>query len=421
MFPIPAYPETNPMTDFHDALETRSADERAADLARTLPEIVARAKTAPAYASLLADVDPATIATREALAALPLTRKSELIERQAADAPLAGLSTVPPGDLACIYQSPGPIYDAEGHDPDYWRCARALHAAGFRKGDVLHNCFAYHFTPAGAMLQTGAQALGCAVFPAGTGQTELQVRAIADVQPAGYSGTPSFLKIILEKADEMGVALPSLKRALVAGEALFPPLRQFFDDRGIAVLQFYGTADLGNIAYESSAREGLIVDEGVIVEIVRPGTGEPVAEGEVGEVVVTSTSAVYPLLRFATGDLSCVLPGESPCGRTNMRLKGWMGRADQGTKVKGMFVHPPQVAAILKRHPEVVKARLVVSGEAGADVMTLVCETAAPGDVLKAAIADSIRNVTKLGGGVEFAAPGSLPNDGIVIEDARGK
>lgn len=409
------------MTDFFDSLETRSADEREADLAAKLPAIIARAKQAPAYAALLADVDPASVTGRDALASLPLTRKSELIERQAADAPFAGLTTVEPGDLACIYQSPGPIYDAEGHQADYWRVARALHAAGFRKGDILHNCFAYHFTPAGSMMQTGAHALGCAVFPAGTGQTELQVRAIADVKPAGYGGTPSFLKIILEKADEMGIALPSLKRALVAGEALFPPLRQFFDDRGISVLQFYGTADLGNIAYESSAREGLIVDEGVIVEIVRPGTGEPVAEGEVGEVVVTSTSEVYPLLRFATGDLSCVMPGTSPCGRTNMRLKGWMGRADQGTKVKGMFVHPPQIAEIVKRHPEVIKARLVVSGKAGADVMTLLCEASTTDPALAAAIAETIRAVTKLGGTATLQSPGTLPNDGIVIEDSRGK
>ncbi|MEQ8709111.1 MAG: AMP-binding protein [Rhodospirillales bacterium] len=408
------------MSEYYDKLETRSADQRAKDLAKELPAIIARAKaSAPAYATLLADHDPAEITGPEALAGLPLTRKNELIERQAADPPYAGLTTIPTGDLACIYQSPGPIYDAEGRTSDYWRVARALFAAGFRKGDILHNCFAYHFTPAGAMIQTGAGALGCAVVPAGPGQTEQQIQAIRDVRPTGYAGTPSFLKIILEKADEMGEALPSLKRALVAGEALFPAVRQGFADRGIEVCQFYGTADLGSIAYESEARDGLIVDEGVIVEIVRPGTGQPVAEGEVGEVVVTTTARAYPLIRFATGDLSCLLPGDSPCGRTNRRLKGWMGRADQGTKIKGMFVHPPQVAAIVSRHPEVTRARLVVTGENNTDIMTLVCETGAGSDTLRDALAASVRAVTKLGARIDFTTPGALPNDGIVIEDAR--
>ena len=410
------------MSDFYDKLETRSADQRATDLAKSLPALIAHAKaSAPAYAALLANHDPAEITSPEALASLPLTRKSALIEQQAANAPFAGLTAVPAGDLACIYQSPGPINDAEGRDADYWRVARALFAAGFRKGDILHNCFAYHFTPAGSMIQTGALALGCAVFPAGPGQTEQQIQAIRSVAPTGYAGTPSFLKIILEKADETGEALPSLKRALVAGEALFPAVRQGFADRGIAVRQFYGTADLGNIAYESEAQDGLIVDEGVIVEIVRPGTGQPVAEGEVGEVVVTTTATAYPLIRFATGDLSCFLPGISPCGRTNSRLKGWMGRADQGTKIKGMFVHPPQVAAIVSRHPEINRARLVVSGDNNTDIMTLICETGAGSDALRDAITASVRAVTKLGAQIDFTTPGTLPNDGIVIEDARNR
>ncbi len=410
------------MNEHYDNLETRSADQRAADMAQELPAIIAHAKaSAPAYAALLADHDPAEITGPEALASLPLTRKSDLIEQQAANPPFAGLTAVSAGDLACIYQSPGPINDAEGRDADYWRVARALFAAGFRRGDILHNCFAYHFTPAGAMIQTGAQALGCAVFPAGPGQTEQQIQAIRSLSPDGYAGTPSFLKIILEKADEMGESLPSLKRALVAGEALFPAVRQGFADRGIAVRQFYGTADLGNIAYESESQEGLIVDEGVIVEIVRPGTGQPVAEGEVGEVVVTTTARAYPLIRFATGDLSCFLPGVSSCGRTNRRLKGWMGRADQGTKVKGMFVHPPQVATIISRHPEIIRARLVVTGDNNTDIMTLTCETDSVSDSLREAIIASIRAVTKLGAEVDFTTPDALPNDGIVIEDARNR
>jgi len=342
-----------------------------------------------------------------------------LVELQKKDPPLGGLTAVRPNRLARIFQSPGPTYDAEGHGRDWWRLARALYAAGFRAGDILHNTFSYHFTPAGVMLEEGAHALGCAVFPAGVGNTELQVRAIADVKPTGYTGTPSFLKIILEKGKEMGADLKSLKKALVAGEALPPALRAEIAAQGIDVLQCYASADLGLIAYESPAKEGLIVDEALIVEIVRPGTGDPVPLGEVGEVVVTTFCQEYPLVRFATGDLSAILPGASPCGRTNTRLKGWMGRADQTTKVRGMFIHPAQVADVVKRHPDIVRARLVVDQDAGKDVMTLMCETKAGGDAFAAQVAESIHAVCKLKGAVALVAPGSLPNDGKVIEDRR--
>jgi phenylacetate-CoA ligase len=320
-----------------------------------------------------------------------------------------------------VFASPGTIYEPEGRQLDYWRSARALAAAGFKAGELIHNCFSYHFTPAGAMMESGAHALGCTVFPAGTGQTEQQVQAMAELKPAGYVGTPSFLKIILEKAAEMGVALPSVTKALVSGEACPPSLRDWFAERGVNAYQCYATADLGLIAYETSAREGLVIDEGVIVEIVTPGTGDPVAEGEVGELVVTTFNTNYPLIRFGTGDLSAVLPGSCPTGRTNTRIKGWMGRADQTTKIRGMFVHPGQVATIAKRFPEVVKARLVVSGEMADDRMTLQVETAkhTEAEDLLEKISEAIRDVTKLRGTVAFFAPGSLPNDGRVIEDAR--
>jgi phenylacetate-CoA ligase len=322
------------------------------------------------------------------------------------------------GKLGRVFSSPGPIYEPEGRGADYWRTARALFAAGFRPGDLVHNSFSYHMTPGAWILEAGAAALGCTVFPAGVGQTEQQVQAIGDLQPNGYVGTPSFLRILLEKADELGVALPNLTKALVSGEAFLPPVRDALLARGIAGFQAYATADLGVIAYESEARQGLIVDEGVILEIVRPGTGDPVAEGEVGEVVVTTFNADYPLVRFGTGDLSAVLAGASPCGRTNMRIKGWMGRADQTTKVKGMFVHPEQIAAVVKRHPEISKARLVVTNPDSNDQMTLRCEATAQ-DGLDKAIAESIRDVTKLRGEVELVAAGSLPNDGKVISDER--
>jgi phenylacetate-CoA ligase len=413
------------MSAHYDALETRDPEARERAILERLPRQVAHAKArAPTYARLFAGFDAAAITTREALAGLPVTRKSELGDRQKAERPFGGYAATGWGHGRAgalrVFASPGPIYEPEGAAPDYWRLARALHAAGFRAGDLVHNTFAYHFTPAGSMLETGAHALGCTVFPAGTGQTEQQVQAMADLKPDGYVGTPSFLRILLEKADETGVSLASVKKALVSGEAFPAALRDAFLARGIAGYQVYASADLGNIAYETSAREGLVVDEGVLVEIVRPGTGDPVPPGEVGEVVVTMLdNADYPLIRFGTGDLSAFLPGRSPCGRTNARIRGWMGRADQTTKVKGMFVHPSQVAEIVRRHPSIAKARLVVDNPDLQDRMTLQVEAPAGATAEADAIVATIRDVTKLRGDVSFHAPGTLPNDGKVIEDRR--
>ncbi len=412
--------------NFYDALETRSSDAREAALMAALPTQVARAKqSTAAFAAILKDVEPARINTRQRLATLPVTRKHELLERQQAARAcggevFGGFSSIGFGAaMPRIFASPGPIYEPEGTARDYWRMARAMFAAGFRPGELIHNCFSYHFVPAGSMMETGAHALGCTVFAGGTGQTEQQVQAIAELMPAGYIGTPGFLKIIVEKALAMGVALPSLKKAMFGGEAFPPSLRDWFLERGIAGYQCYATADLGLIAYETQAREGLVLDEGVIVEIVRPGTDTPVPEGEVGELVATSLNPSYPLIRFGTGDLSALLPGNCPTGRTNMRIKGWMGRADQTTKIRGMFVHPGQVADITRRFPEVLKARLVVSGEMASDSMTLKVEAASMPQGLETRISEAIRDVTKLRGTVELVAPGSLPNDGKVIEDAR--
>ena len=416
------------MTTFFDALETRELARREAALMAALPAQVAHAKQASAaLAQILAFVDPATVTSRQALAQLPVTRKHELLERQQASRASAGgdvfggFSTLGYGaQMPRLFASPGPIYEPEGAGRDYWRMARAIFAAGFRPGELIHNCFSYHFVPAGSMMESGAHALGCTVFAGGTGQTEQQVQAMAQLQPAGYIGTPSFLKIIVEKAAEMGVALPSVTKAMFGGEAYPPSLRDWFAERGIAGYQCYATADVGSIAYETTAREGLVLDEGVIVEIVRPGTGDPVADGEVGEVLVTSLNPAYPLIRFGTGDLSAVLAGPCPTGRTNTRIKGWMGRADQTTKIRGMFVHPAQVDAIAKRFPEVARARLVVTGEMANDAMTLRVETACIGQAaLAQQIREAIRDVTKLRGEVELLALGSLPNDGKVIEDAR--
>jgi phenylacetate-CoA ligase len=404
----------------YDSLETRAPAAREAALLAALPQQVAHAQQRSRYfARLFADVDAATVTSRAALAALPVTRKSELIEEQRAEPPFGGLNATPLADLARVYASPGPIYDPEGRGEDWWRFARALHAAGFAAGDLVHNTFSYHFTPAGFMLEGGARQLGCPVFPAGIGQTEQQVQTIADLRPAAYVGTPSFLRIILDRADEQGADVSSLKKALVSGEALPGSLRQSLKARGIVVRQAYATADLGMIAYETDAEEGMVVDEGILLEIVRPGTGDPVSDGEVGEVVVTSFNRDYPLIRFATGDLSAVLPGTSPCGRSNVRIRGWLGRADQTTKVRGMFVHPAQVAQTLRRHPEIQRARLVVDNDDGADRMTLHCEIAAPGEGLAAAVAASLRELTKLRGEVAFCAPATLANDGRVIEDRR--
>ena len=415
------------MSQHFDALETRAPEVREAALMAALPAQVAHAKAhAPAFAELLKDVDAASVNSRAALAQLPVIRKYELLERQKASRAaggnvFGGFSALGFGKgMTRVFASPGTIYEPEGTRGDYWRMARAMFAAGFRPGELIHNSFSYHFTPAGSMMETGAHALGCTVFPGGTGQTEQQVGAMAELQPAGYIGTPSFLKIILEKAAEQGVALPSVSKALVSGEAFPPSLRDWMAERGVAGYQCYATADLGLIAYETSAREGLVLDEGVIVEIVRPGTGDPVPEGEVGELVVTSLNRDYPLIRFGTGDLSAILPGQCPTGRTGQRIKGWMGRADQTTKVRGMFVHPGQVAEIVKRFPEALKARLVVTGEMANDQMALRVETGNTADeALKARIADAVRDVTKLRGDVQLVVAGSLANDGKVIEDAR--
>lgn len=407
--------------NFHDTRETRDPEARERELLSRLPAQIAHARAAaPAFGRLLADVDPDSVTSREALATLPVTRKSELLELQKAARPFGGFSAVGWG-AACrrVFASPGPLYEPEGARPDYYRLARALFAAGFRAGDLVHNTFSYHFTPAGSMMETAAHALGCTVFPAGVGQTEQQLAAIADLQPNAYVGTPSFLRILLDKADELGVQV-SFAKAFVSGEAFPPSMREVFAARGIAAYQAYATADIGLIAYETPARQGMVADEDILLEIVRPGTGDPVAPGEVGEVVVTTFNPDYPLIRFGTGDLSAVLPGASPCGRTNLRIKGWMGRADQTTKVKGMFVHPGQIAQVVRRHPEITRARLVVDNPELNDRMTLMCEAAGGGsEALAAAVAASIRELTKLRGEVAFLPAGALANDGKVIDDVR--
>jgi phenylacetate-CoA ligase len=402
----------------YDELETCDPHKRERELFAALPDQLAYAKAnAPYFSERLAAIDARAVKTREALAMLPVTRKSDLHALQKLNMPFGGLTAVSPGSLARLFVSPGPIYDPEGRAVDYWGTARTLFAAGFRSGDIVHNTFSYHLTPAGSMFETGAHALGCAVIPAGVGQTEMQVATIEALKPVGYVGTPSFLKLLLEKADEMRADASSLRRALVSGEPFLAPVQALLKERGIDAYQAYGTADLGMIAYESPAHEGLIVSEKIILEIVRPGTGDPVAEGEVGEIVITTFNRDYPLLRFATGDLSASLPGISSCGRTNLRIKGWMGRADQTTKVRGMFVHPHQVAEIVKRHPDVAKARLIVSQVNGNDAMRLICESVAA--LNEESVEGSIREITKLRGDVEVVIPGTLPNDGKVIEDIR--
>ncbi len=408
------------MTDYYDKLETRDEMTRSLALQMELPKQITHAKSSTsAYAEILAEVNPAEITSMQALAELPVTRKSDLMERQAALRPFGGLATAEAGKMVRVYSSPGPVYEPEGEGPDYWRTGRAMYAAGIRAGDLIHNTLSYHFTPAGFMIESGARAIGCGVFPAGTGQTELQVNAIVDLKPNVYCGTPSFLKILIDKAAELNTDISCIKKGLVGGEALPPSLRETLSGHGIEVLQFYGTADVGTIAYESDAKEGLIIDEEIIVEIVTPGTGEPVAEGEVGEILVTSLSQDYPLVRFATGDMSKYLPGSSPCGRTNVRIAGWMGRADQTTKVKGMFVRPEQVAEVVKRHPQISKARLVVDREDVNDSMTLCCEVSEQSEALAEAIRNSLRDVCKLRGVVSFVASGELAADGKVIDDVR--
>ena len=411
------------MSNHFDALETRDPAQREAALLAALPNQVAHAKSSTlAFAKSLQSVDAASVNSRAALAKLPVIRKHELLEQQQAlrgTDIFGGFSAIAYGRaMPRIFASPGTIYEPEGARIDYWRMARAMFAAGFRENELIHNCFSYHFTPAGSMMETGAHALGCTVFAGGIGQTEQQVQAMAELKPAGYIGTPSFLKIIVEKAAEIGIALPSVRKALVSGEAFPPSLRDWLAERGIAGYQCYATADLGLIAYETSAREGLVLDEGVIVEIVRPGTGDPVPEGEVGELVVTTLNPDYPLIRFGTGDLSAVLTGTCPTGRTNQRIKGWMGRADQTTKVRGMFVHPGQVAEVTKRFPAIKRARLVVSGEMANDQLTLKVETLETAGLAEK-ISEAVRDVTKLRADIALVEVGSLPNDGKVIEDAR--
>jgi len=416
------------MKQHYDEFEIRDPGQREAALLAALPVQIAHAQSrSSAMARALHGIDGPAVRTRADLAQLPVTRKQALFERQKAERAaggdaFGGYSTLAYGPgMPRLFASPGPIYEPEGRAADYWRMARAIFAAGFRSGDLIHNSFSYHFTPAGSMMESGAHAVGCTVFAAGVGQTEQQVAALQDLRPAGYIGTPSFLKIIVEKAAELGVSLPSVTKALVTGEACPPSLRDWLAARGIAAYQCYATADVGLIAYETASREGLVLDEHVILEIVRPGTGDPVPAGEVGEVVITSLNPDYPLIRFGTGDLSAVLPGICPTGRTNTRIRGWMGRADQTTKIRGMFVHPKQVDDIAKRFPEVLRARLVVQGEMAHDVMTLKVEVhdTMAAQALKPQIAQAVRDVTKLRGDIELCASGSLPNDGKVIEDAR--
>jgi len=407
------------VVEFYDALETREPELREREQFAALPRIIACAKAAPGWAEQLAQVEPESVASRSALVKLPVLRKADLRERQRNSPPLGGFAVTAPGKLKRLLMSPGPIFEPEGHSKDWWNSARALFAAGVRSGDVLHNCFSYHLTPGGFILESGAHALGCAVIPGGVGNTEQQVEAIAQLRPSGYIGTPDFLKILLDAAAKTGKDTSSLKRALVSGAALPSSLRAELSSRGVAVLQCYATAELGVIAYETPALEGMLINESVIVEIVRPGTGDPVADGEVGEVVVTSFNADYPMIRLATGDLSAILPGRSPCGRTNARIKGWLGRADQTTKVKGMFVHPGQIAEVVKRHPEVGRVRLAVTREAEQDVMTLTAESATQTGGLADAIAATLQSVTKLKGRVTLVAPGTLPNDGKIIADER--
>jgi phenylacetate-CoA ligase len=407
------------MPQHYDALETRDQAAREREQFAAVSEIVARAMTAPGWATHLAGVDPKSVASRAALAKLPVLRKSDVVALQKERPPFGGLNVTAPGKVRRLLMSPGPIFEPEGEGADWWGSARALFAAGFRSGDIVHNSFAYHLTPGGFILESGAHALGCAVIPGGVGNTEQQLEAIAHYKPSGYVGTPDFLKILLDTAEKTGKDASFIKRGLVSGAALPASLRDELSQRGVAVLQCYATAELGVIAYESEAREGLIVNETVIVEIVRPGTGDPAAEGEVGEVVVTSFNPDYPMIRLGTGDLSAPMPGASPCGRTNTRIKGWMGRADQTAKVKGMFVHPKQIAEVAARHPQLGRLRLVVGRESEQDTMTLVAECSAHDAALEAAVAATLQSVTKLKGAVKLVAIGELPIDGKVIADER--
>ncbi len=408
------------MPDFYDALETRDSALRENQQYDELKKQLQNARDhTRAYAEILGDVDIASVNDRAALSVIPLTRKSDIAKRQSELPPLGGYAAAPIDSFYNVFASPGGIFEPGAGRDDYWNFARGLYAAGVRPGDLIHNTFSYHFTPAGLMVDSAARALGCPVFPGGVGQTELQVQVMARLKPRAYCGTPSFLKIILDKAAEMKIPVDTLSLGLVGGEALPGSLRTELSNSGVDVVQFYGTADLGMVAYESSAKEGLILEEKVIVEIVRPGTGEPVPEGEVGEIVVTTLSPEYPLIRFATGDLSAFMSGNSPCGRTNRRIKGWMGRADQTAKVRGMFVHPSQVASVVSRHDEVLRARLVIGRVDNQDVMTLKCEIENHQESIEQLIERSVREICKLRADIELFAAGELPNDGVVIEDAR--
>lgn len=410
---MPQYPQ------YYDDLETRPAEQRECALFAALPALITGAMAAPGWRTQLADVDPQAVTSPTALAGLPLLRKSALKDLQRADPPFGGFAVTAPGKLKRLLMSPGPIFEPQGQAADFWGAARALFAAGVRSGDIVHNAFAYHLTPGGFIVESGAHALGCAVIPAGVGNTEQQVDAIAHFRPTGYAGTPDFLKVLLDTAQRLGADASSLQRALVSGAALPPSLRAELTSRGLAVFEAYATAELGIIAFETEAHDGQVVNESVILEIVRPGTGDLVAAGEVGEVVVTTFNPDYPMIRLATGDLSAIRDGVSPCGRTNKRIRGWMGRADQVTKIKGMFVHPSQVAEIARRHPELGRVRLSVSREAEQDVMTLSAETAAAGEALESVVAATLQAVTKLKGRVALVAPGSLPQDGKLIADER--
>lgn len=407
------------MTAHYDALETREQAAREADLFARLPDVLRSAMTAPGYADRLKGVDPAAVRTRAALAGLPVLRKSELPALHKASMPFGGLVAATPGSFARLFTSPGPIFEPEGRQPDPWRGARALFAAGFREGDIVLNTFSYHLTPGGFIFDSSARALGCAVIPAGPGNTEQQFELIEAYRPVGYSGTPDFLKILLDAAASAGRDVSSIKRALVSGAAFPPSLQAEIKARGIDAYQAFGTADLGLIAFETAAHDGMVVNEDLIMEIVKPGTGEPVMPGDVGEIVVTSLDPHHPWIRLALGDLTAALPGPSRCGRTNMRIKGWMGRADQTTKVKGMFIRPEQIVEIGKRHSALGRLRLVVSRQGESDAMTLKAEAAAASEALREEIAGTLRAVTKLGGGVELVSPGALPNDGKVIADER--
>ena len=407
------------MPEHYDALETREAAIREREQFARLTGIIARAMTAPGWAKYLSGVDPDAVTSRVALARLPVLRKSDISALQKENPPFGGLNVTPPGKARRLLMSPGPIFEPEGEGADWWGAARAVYAAGFRSGDIVHNSFAYHLTPGGFILESGARALGCAVIPGGVGNTEQQLEAIAHYKPSGYVGTPDFLKILLDTAEKSGKDATSIKRGLVSGAALPASLREELRGRGVAVLQCYATAELGVIAYESDSSDGMLVNETVLVEIVRPGTGDPVPEGEVGEVVVTSFNPDYPMIRLATGDLSALMPGVSRCGRTNARIKGWMGRADQTAKVKGMFVHPKQVAEIAARHPELKRLRLVVDRKDEQDTMTLLAECASSGATLESAVGATLQAITKLKGAVKLVAPGTLPNDGKLIADER--